>query len=94
MSAPAVSTPRGPVTLAASVAALVLSFLVLSSGVATATTRSSSYGSTQALWIAGPVLPGTHCPVFPADNGWNTPIITLPIDPHSAAWLVVVDAED
>ena len=27
------------------------------------------------------------CPVFPADNVWNTRIDTLPKDPHSAAYL-------
>jgi hypothetical protein len=35
----------------------------------------------------GPVLPGTRCPAFPADNVWNTPITGLPVDSHSAAWL-------
>lgn len=32
-------------------------------------------------------LPGTSCPVFPADNYWNAKITTLKVDPHSAAWL-------
>ena len=36
---------------------------------------------------AGTILPGTHCPAFPADNVWNTPITGLPVDPHSAQWL-------
>lgn len=35
----------------------------------------------------GPAFPRTHCPAFPADNVWNTPITGLPVDPHSAAWL-------
>jgi hypothetical protein len=35
----------------------------------------------------GTVLPRTHCPVFPADNVWNTPITGLPVDSHSAQWL-------
>jgi hypothetical protein len=35
----------------------------------------------------GQVLPGTHCPAFPADNVWNTPIAGLPVDPHTAQWL-------
>ncbi len=34
-----------------------------------------------------PVFPRTHCPAFPADNVWNTPITGLPVDPHSAQWL-------
>ena len=36
---------------------------------------------------AGTVFPGTHCPAFPADNVWNTPVTGLPVDPHSAQWL-------
>jgi len=36
---------------------------------------------------AGPRLPGTACPAFPADNVWNTPIKGLPVDPRSAAWM-------
>ena len=32
-------------------------------------------------------LPRTPCPVFPSDNVWNTPITSLPVDAHSAAWL-------
>src|ERR1700681_528730 len=38
----------------------------------------------------GPVRaapPGTSCPVFPADNVWNTDISALPVNSHSAAWL-------
>jgi hypothetical protein len=35
----------------------------------------------------GPVLPGTSCPAFPADNVWNTPVTGLPVDSHSAQWL-------
>jgi hypothetical protein len=37
--------------------------------------------------VRGPTFPGTHCPAFPADNVWNTPISGLPVDPHSSAWL-------
>ena len=33
----------------------------------------------------GPSIAG--CPVFPADNAWNTDVSNLPVDPHSAAWL-------
>lgn len=46
-----------------------------------------------ALAVAGPVPvhaaspPGTTCPVFPADNIWNTDISSLPVNSHSAAWL-------
>ncbi len=37
---------------------------------------------------AGTPLPGApDCPVFPADNVWNTDISGLPVDAHSAAWM-------
>lgn len=42
--------------------------------------------------VAGPTVPGTRCPAFPADNVWNTPITTLPVDGQSATWLASMDA--
>jgi len=37
---------------------------------------------------AGTPVPGApNCPMFPSDNVWNTDISSLPVDPHSAAWL-------
>ncbi len=42
---------------------------------------------------AGTPLPGApSCPVFPADNAWNTPISNLPVNPHSAQWLASTNA--
>ena len=41
---------------------------------------------------SGPTLPGTHCPAFPADNVWNTPITGLPVNVNSATWLSSMDA--
>ena len=36
----------------------------------------------------GTTVPGaSSCPMFPANNVWNTPITNLPVDPHSAEWL-------
>jgi len=32
-------------------------------------------------------VPGTGCPVFPADNIWNADVSGLPLNSHSAAWL-------
>jgi hypothetical protein len=32
-------------------------------------------------------LPGTTCPVFPADNYWHADISRLPVNTRSAAWL-------
>ncbi len=42
---------------------------------------------------AGSPLPGApNCPMFPADNVWNTDISALPVDPHSSAWLASMDS--
>ena len=68
--------------------------------------RSSiAFAATGMLWLgltvtggpgvasAGTPVPGAaNCPVFPADNVWNTPIADLPVDPHSAEWLANMDA--
>ena len=32
-------------------------------------------------------LPGTHCTPFPANNVWNTPVNTLPVNKRSAEWV-------
>ena len=41
----------------------------------------------------GTSVPGApSCPMFPANNVWNTPISGLPVDPHSAAWLASMAA--
>lgn len=41
-----------------------------------------------AMASEGTVVPGaSNCPMFPADNIWNTDISKLPVNPHSAAWL-------
>lgn len=39
---------------------------------------------------AGPVLAG--CPVFPADNIWNTPVDDLPVHPNSADFIETIGA--
>jgi hypothetical protein len=41
----------------------------------------------------GTTVPGAPgCPLFPADNVWNTDISALPVAPQSAAWLASMDA--
>ena len=35
---------------------------------------------------------GAACPVFPADNPWNTDISSAPLDPRSAAWVASIGA--
>jgi hypothetical protein len=38
-------------------------------------------------------VPGApNCPMFPANNVWNTNISKLPVDSHSAAWLRSMDS--
>ena len=39
-----------------------------------------------------PVIPGTSCPAFPADNVWNTPVTGLPVSADSATWLASMGA--
>src|SRR5208283_2890316 len=42
---------------------------------------------------AGTPVPGApDCPMFPADNVWNTPIADLPVNPNSAAWMASMDS--
>ncbi len=46
-----------------------------------------------AAQAAGTTVPGApRCPMFPADNVWNTDISRLPVNPRSAAWLNSMDA--
>ncbi len=39
-----------------------------------------------------PVPGAPHCPMFPANNIWNTDISKLPVNRHSAAWLRSMDS--
>jgi hypothetical protein len=41
---------------------------------------------------AATALPGTACPVFPANNVWHADVSTLPVHPRSAAWLASASA--
>jgi hypothetical protein len=47
-------------------------------------------GTTVA--VAGTSPPGASCPVFPADNVWNTDISQLPVNANSNAWLGSMNA--
>ncbi|HUB76671.1 MAG TPA: hypothetical protein VL977_06425, partial [Solirubrobacteraceae bacterium] len=69
--------------------ALVLFCALGAAGSAAGRTRAGARGGPSA---AGTRLPGTACPVFPADNVWNTPVTGLPVAPRSAAWLAHMDA--
>ena len=39
---------------------------------------------------AAPAISG--CPIFPADNVWNAPVDTLPVDPNSSAYISTIGA--
>ena len=41
---------------------------------------------------AAPVPGAGSCQLFPPDNVWNADISSLPVDPHSAAWLASMSA--
>jgi hypothetical protein len=44
--------------------------------------------ATATSLAAGTRVPGAAgCPMFPADNVWNTPITNLPVNSESAKWL-------
>ena len=50
-------------------------------------------GAAPSVASAGTPVPGApNCPMFPADNVWNTPITNLPVNPSSAQWLASMDA--
>ena len=73
-------TARTVLLLALSLGGLLVTPAISSTSSAAATPTPTAPG-------AGPVLPGTSCPIFPADDVWNTPVTGLPVDRHSAAWL-------
>lgn len=39
-------------------------------------------------------LPGTDCPVFPADSWWHADVTALPVHARSSDWLRTTDAAD
>jgi hypothetical protein len=57
-------------------------------------------GGAYALWVhksaqtdslsAAPQIAG--CPIFPADNIWNVPVDTLPVDPNSDTYVETIGA--
>jgi hypothetical protein len=71
--------------------ALVGLTLVTAPNIAHATVRPEQATSAMAR-VAGPKFPGTNCPAFPANNVWNTPITTLPVDADSATWLATMSS--
>ncbi len=74
------------VILALTIGAATTGATALPVAVAPAATDAASTASE------GTTLPGTTCPAFPADNVWNTPITSLPLNPDSTTWLASMDA--
>lgn len=73
--------------------ALAASTLAIGTPIGTTTTFSNSiarHGSNSAATI----FPGTHCPIFPADNVWNTEITDLPLAAQSKQWMASIDQGD
>ncbi len=53
-------------------------------------TNASTTGTLQPSAASVPTsryLPGTQCPVFPADNIWHADITKLPVSKYSTVWL-------
>ncbi len=84
------SRRRGTLAVAGAMAAVALAAvtLALPAGAASAPPPLTAHTPL----TASTSLPGTPCPAFPADNVWNTPITSLPVDRHSAQWLAHMDA--
>ena len=60
--------------------------------VAWATSSRASLSPRQTASAVGTTIPGTHCPAFPDDNVWNTPITGLPVNANSSTWLAAMDS--
>lgn len=90
--------------LAACAAAAVPASGAQATGIATARQLSAEAGTGVAAAAAplrlrsaaaasGTTVPGApNCPMFPADNIWNTDISKLPVNSHSAAWMRSMDS--
>lgn len=59
-------------------------------GLAVAALVASSLAGCQP---AGPVVPTTTCPMFPADSHWRADVRRLPVLPNSAAMVATVGAD-
>jgi hypothetical protein len=60
---------------------------------AAALVGAATVGTGAPAGGAGRTLPGTDCPVFPADNYWHADVRDLPVHPRSAQWLAHMSAD-
>ena len=78
-------------SVAAVLAALATAGTV--AGLSGGTPAAASRVEPAALVTEETAVPGApNCPMFPADNIWNTDISKLPVDSRSAAWLRSMDS--
>ena len=75
-----------------SLALIALVVSPLFSTAAWAHSPGAAFSPRSSTGQSGTVIPGTHCPAFPADNVWNTPITGLPVNAESATWLAAMDS--
>lgn len=53
--------------------------------------QPSASASTAPVTHFSPIIPGAaNCPIFPANNVWNTPVANLPLDPRSAQYIAAI----
>jgi hypothetical protein len=72
---------------------LVLSASLLAAcGGAAAASVPLSGDNVSAQRAGAPAATLANCPVFPANNVWNTDISKLPVDKHNAAWMRSMDS--
>ena len=86
------STKSTRVAIVFVAATAILGVTGLAASAATTGQRTARTAPRLHAKTAGTTLPGTRCPAFPADNVWNTPITTLPVNANSATWLASMDS--
>jgi hypothetical protein len=79
-------------SVSAAAVLVVMATLTVPLASAGALSRGEHLPTALSARTPGQLLPGTHCPAFPANNVWNTPITTLPVDANSATWLASMDS--
>jgi hypothetical protein len=94
--------PRSAAAAMAATAAALPLALLAACGTAVAPQASSTAVVAQASLAglttaaareSGTTVPGApDCPMFPADNVWNTDISKLPVNPRSAEWMKSMDS--
>ncbi len=80
----------GQRSVAATLLALCVGGCAISYASATAARQLTKASGSPVL--ATPVPGAPRCPMFPADNVWNTNIAKLPVNKHNAAWLASMDS--